>query len=209
MLALMEMGVDYLGWDVRPEDGTALLLSRRIVAAAKEQGARTTLLVHSRKPDVLRLVAEMVQPDFLLLSSERDDSAMPPLAKALGSQTKLMMSVPVPVAGASLSVDSKIQAVEYAAYAGALTVDTCLDASQPARFGCTGQTNDWQVCASIVRAVSIPVVLAGGLTPENVSAGIAAVRPDIVDACTSLELSDRSKDLARCHAFVTAARSVN
>jgi len=56
------------------------------------------------------------------------------------------------------------------------------------------------------RATEGRVVLAGGLSPENVAEAIAAVRPWAVDASSSLELSPGSKDHARVRAYVEAAR---
>ena len=58
------------------------------------------------------------------------------------------------------------------------------------------------------RARSTPgrVMLAGGLSPENVREAIAAVRPWAVDASSSLEVSPGIKDHKRIHAFVAAAR---
>ena len=56
------------------------------------------------------------------------------------------------------------------------------------------------------RAVEGRVVLAGGLSPENVGEAIAAVRPWAVDASSSLEVAPGVKDHARVRAYVEAAR---
>jgi phosphoribosylanthranilate isomerase len=203
--ALIEIGVTHIAWDVSPQDGNGLVLSAQIAEMVRAASRKSTLLVHSRKVTALATIARMVKPDYLLLSSDRDDSEMPGLAATIGSHSKLMMSVPVRQQGSAAEIPSLERAREYALYAGALTVDTCVDPSRPTIFGCTGRTNDWSVCAAIVRTVQIPVVLAGGLDARNVGAAIKAVRPAIVDACTSVELSDKSKDLKRCAAFVAAA----
>lgn len=203
--ALLDMGVELIGWHVKPDDGAGLMLSRWLADLVRDRGAKSSLLVHEKRTGRLATIAEMVRPDYLLMSSARDDEAMPALAARLGSATKLMMTVPVRVQGSTIDLPSKKLALEYAAYSGALTVDTTL--GDVKSFGCTGRTNDWEICREIVAAVKIPVVLAGGLTPENVAESIRSVRPPIVDACTSLELADRSKDLERCRAFVDAVRS--
>jgi phosphoribosylanthranilate isomerase len=74
------------------------------------------------------------------------------------------------------------------------------------RTGATGKTHDWAVSLCLVEFSPKPVVLAGGLTPENVRAAIIKVRPAGVDAHTSLEGPDGSKDPALVAKFVSEAR---
>ncbi|MCU0254017.1 MAG: phosphoribosylanthranilate isomerase [Acidobacteria bacterium] len=73
--------------------------------------------------------------------------------------------------------------------------------------GATGLTHDWRVSARLAKGSTRPLVLAGGLTPENVGAAIAAVRPAGVDAHTGVEDGAGRKDPARVRAFVAAARA--
>src|SRR5689334_1743067 len=90
--ALIEMGVEYVGWHVHPDDGEGILLSEWIVQMLRSAGRTASLLVHSRKAHVLEAMARMIRPDFLLLSSNRDDSEMSSLATAISAHTRLMMS---------------------------------------------------------------------------------------------------------------------
>ena len=75
--------------------------------------------------------------------------------------------------------------------------------------GASGRTHDWAVSAAIVQALDTPVILAGGLGPENVRDAIAAVRPFGVDSetRTSLEGDRRRKDMAKVEAFIALARA--
>jgi phosphoribosylanthranilate isomerase len=50
--------------------------------------------------------------------------------------------------------------------------------------GITGQTCDWGIAAKLVESSRIPVILAGGISPENVFDGVLQVRPAGVDSCT-------------------------
>ncbi len=81
----------------------------------------------------------------------------------------------------------------------AVLLDT---ASRDVRGG-SGSSFDWSVAADVVK--SFPVWLAGGLTPENVSAAIAQVQPWCVDVSSGVE-ADGVKDLAKIRAFVRAAK---
>ena len=86
-----------------------------------------------------------------------------------------------------------------------------LDSVDPniAGIGAAGKVHDWTVSRAIVDAVGIPVILAGGLSPENVAAAIAAVRPWGVDSLThtnrQLPSGGFRKDLGRVKQFVVEA----
>jgi phosphoribosylanthranilate isomerase len=70
-------------------------------------------------------------------------------------------------------------------------------------YGGSGQQAPWAILGKAPR----PLLLAGGLTPENVAAAIAAVHPDGVDVASGVEASPGIKDAAKVAAFVTNARS--
>jgi phosphoribosylanthranilate isomerase len=71
-------------------------------------------------------------------------------------------------------------------------------------YGGSGQQAPWPLVARLARR---PFLLAGGLTPENVAAAIAAVRPDGVDVASGVERSPGRKDPARLRTFIEAARA--
>jgi phosphoribosylanthranilate isomerase len=79
-----------------------------------------------------------------------------------------------------------------------------LDAAQ-AGYGGGGRTFDWSRARVI--AAKRPVLLAGGLTPDNVAAAIATVRPLGVDVASGVESKPGTKDPRAVAAFVRAARS--
>ena len=80
-----------------------------------------------------------------------------------------------------------------------------LDAYTAGARGGTGRVVDWEV-ARKVRELVPQLILAGGLSPENVRQAIAAVGPYAVDACSSLESEPGRKDAKRVRAFIAAAR---
>lgn len=63
--------------------------------------------------------------------------------------------------------------------------------------GATGLVHDWTVSADLVRCSPRPIMLAGGLGPDNVTEAIKAIRPAAVDAHTRLEDANGRKDPAK------------
>jgi phosphoribosylanthranilate isomerase len=78
-----------------------------------------------------------------------------------------------------------------------------LDTAAAGLRGGSGRTWDWSLVAQ--RRAKIPFLLSGGLTPDNVAAGIAAVRPWGVDVASGVESEPGVKDRAKLEAFFAAA----
>jgi phosphoribosylanthranilate isomerase len=80
-----------------------------------------------------------------------------------------------------------------------------LDAHQPGRYGGTGETFDWELVRR--RRTDIPLVLSGGLTPENVAEAIEATHPYAVDTASGTEARPGVKDPEKVRAFAAAVAS--
>ncbi|MBA3964106.1 MAG: phosphoribosylanthranilate isomerase [Chthoniobacterales bacterium] len=92
--------------------------------------------------------------------------------------------------------------------AGFATRTIVLDAQNVSGFGGTGRSFRWPIArALIARHRSLRFVLAGGLSPENVTEAIALVRPYGVDVTTGVELSAGRKDAGKLRRFVAAAKA--
>jgi phosphoribosylanthranilate isomerase len=78
-----------------------------------------------------------------------------------------------------------------------------LDTASEAVYGGSGQTMDWSVARDV--AARLPIVLAGGLTPENVGEAVRLVRPWGVDVSSGVETGGQ-KDTEKIGAFVRAAK---
>jgi phosphoribosylanthranilate isomerase len=83
--------------------------------------------------------------------------------------------------------------------------DLLVDAYHPTLHGGAGQTGDWQLAAGL--ASQHRLLLAGGLTPDNVAQAIAQVHPWGVDVASGVETAPGRKNHERVQAFVTAARA--
>jgi indole-3-glycerol phosphate synthase/phosphoribosylanthranilate isomerase len=85
--------------------------------------------------------------------------------------------------------------------APALLVDAC----RPGAYGGTGQSGDWGLARAL--AEEYPILLAGGLTPENVAEAVAQGQPWGVDVASGVESSPGHKDVSKMRAFGRAAKA--
>ena len=113
--------------------------------------------------------------------------------------TQLMLTVPVQ------REEDLVEAIHLAKVADSLL----LASSHPLTdiVGATGLVHDWNLSARIVGRAQCPVILAGGLGPDNVADAIAQVRPAGVDSETRTSRDRRRKDLAQVKAFIDRVRA--
>lgn len=97
-------------------------------------------------------------------------------------------------------------AEEYAPIGASAGPDLLIDAHNPAAYGGTGQRADWGAAAAVARRVE-RLLLAGGLTPDNVAEAVRVVKPWGVDVASGVELTPGRKDHDKVRAFVAAAQS--
>jgi phosphoribosylanthranilate isomerase len=82
-----------------------------------------------------------------------------------------------------------------------------LDTKTADRIGGTGIPHDWQISRKIVECVDVPVILAGGLTPENVAEAVRTVRPYAVDVHSGVK-TNGVRDCGKTRAFVELAKKL-
>ncbi len=142
-------------------------------------------------------------------------------------EVKIMRSIPIPIEG-SASVQTTISLAKlFEPVSDLFLTDTLLlndsagsdshitDKLQPVEgfVGITGRTCDWDVAADLVRSSQIPVILAGGISPDNVFDGIVKTKPAGIDSCTGTNAVDVNgqsvrfkKDINRVKHLVEAVR---
>ena len=202
-VALARLGVDHIGVLVGdcvfPRE-LSIAHTNGIFAAVPADKKRVALSLSADLEEVGWVVAE-TRPDIIQLQAAIDDFsvAMTRRLKTRFPQIPIMRAIPV-IDEASIEV-----AGSYRGVADFLLLDSWDPAT--GQFGALGRTHDWSLSRRIVDDVGTPVILAGGLGPENVAAAIAAVRPAGVDSKTRTDRLDGSgKDLAKVEAFVAAAK---
>jgi len=99
------------------------------------------------------------------------------------------------------TADSLAAAAEY-------DVDALLlDTYTAEHRGGTGQTFDWTLARQAKTVLRPPIILSGGLTPENVGAAIRATAPFAVDVASGVESAPGRKDLEKLRRFIKACRA--
>jgi len=98
------------------------------------------------------------------------------------------------------------EAKTYASYVNAFLLDTGNRSGPKKQLGGTGETHDWSISAEIVKSVDVPVILAGGLNPQNVKQAIEYIKPYAVDVCSGVRTNDQL-DPEKLSEFISVANS--
>ena len=176
---------------------------RRAGAASRRGGARRSgcecgsaggRRLRQRAPETIAEYAERVGLDAVQLSGDESPDDCARVASLTG--------LPVSRRCACARERDLAQLDEYA-LAGAIIM---LDTPKDGAYGGTGETGDWALAREAARRW--PVILSGGLTPENVADAIEAVHPRGVDVSSGVE-TDKAKDLDKIARFIAAAQSSN
>lgn len=104
------------------------------------------------------------------------------------------------------AASSSLQAVAALGQGGWPVRAVLVDAHVPGSYGGTGEAAPWDVLSGGWRREWPPLILAGGLTAENVAEAVRAVRPWGIDVASGVESSPGVKDLDRVARFIKAAR---
>lgn len=154
--------------------------------------------------DAIKSMVRAVKPDILHLCGP--GGGVTP--QAVARLRRELPDVAIMQAVAVTGPDAVDTARSYEGVADFLILDSV--APEIPGVGAAGTVHDWDVSAAIVAAVRVPVVLAGGLSPDNVVAAIDAVGPWGVDSLTHtnrpLEAGGFRKDVDLVGRFVSAAR---
>lgn len=199
---LLQAGVDWLGFPLRlelhREDLPAEEVSR--IIASLGIGDRAVLITYLADALAIARLAAMLGCRRVQLHGDITAGEVRRLKEADAGLYLIKALVVRPG-----NLDELLHGLrDFAPFVNAFITDTW-DPQTGAR-GATGKTHDWKASRRIVESAIRPVILAGGLTPENVGRAIVQVRPSGVDSHTGVEAPDGTKDPALVRNFVEESR---
>jgi phosphoribosylanthranilate isomerase len=192
-----EAGADWIGLNFHPGSSRCIdpEIARSIVAVLPESCAAVGLFV-DRDPKDVREVARAVGLTMVQLHGSEPPSDLVSL-EGLG----VIMAFRV---GSAEDIAAMSSYLEACRRLGRMPLAVLVDAFVPGLAGGTGQTVADDLIAALPRLERL--VLAGGLTPDNVASRVARARPWMVDVASGVESAPGQKDPAKVGAFVRAAR---
>ncbi len=207
-LAAARLGVDHIGFIAGVYGLVANEVdfeSARAIAETLPPSAKSVALTMATNVEEILRMVRVVRPDILHISTDPFDvgpGAMAQLKRRLGARPLLMKAIPV------TTLDETLDLVRtFEPWTDMILLDTKVEGLPG--VGATGRTHDWEVSRRVVEMASRPVILAGGLAPENVAQAVRLVRPWGVDSFSGTNVPGTTvKDLARIKAFVAAVRAV-
>ena len=172
--------------------------AREIVAAIDADTARVGVFVNHASDEMLRL-----REQLSLTPLQLHGAASPSQVAALDGAACIVARRP-----AADGLDETIRFVEDCRRQGAQIESMLVDARVEGSYGGTGQTANWELAARLAAHPELPpLVLAGGLTAENVADAVARVQPAAVDVAGGVEDRPGRKSAGEMERFVAAARA--
>jgi phosphoribosylanthranilate isomerase len=199
-VAAVRAGADAIGLNFYPHSPRFISLdgAARVISALPSDIVKVGVFVNALPADVSRAFDDL-HLDLIQLHGDEP----PEYITQLGHRP-VMRAFRVGDGGLSSVVDYLARCRKLQA----LPRFVLLDSLVPREYGGTGKVTDWNVARQYaVQSDLPPLVLAGGLTPDNVAEAIVAVRPAAVDVASGVESSPGRKDSAAIEAFVRAARA--
>ncbi len=186
--AVVDAGADAIGLNFVPQSKRFVspVMARHIVEEL-EDAVEWVGVVANEEPEHLEELRSSIGLDFLQLHGDEPPKALEPL---------------LPRAFKAVAIASSADVKSARAFGGDRLL---VDAKVTGELGGTGQTFDWSLVRGLVEARR--VILAGGLTAENVARAVAEVKPWGVDVASGVESSPGRKDPELVRRFVERARA--
>lgn len=173
--------------------------ARKISTALQDRCLKVGVFVDHAAND-LNTLAEEVGLDAVQLHGDQ----LPQFLKFVRRQSPVIRVHRITDA----SLDQVVSDIAACELLGRVPNAVLIDAATSGEFGGTGRTLEWSTLAGDAAglAATVPLILAGGLTPENVREAIRTVRPYGVDVASGVESSLGKKDPAKVREFIAEAR---
>ncbi|MBW1850541.1 MAG: hypothetical protein JRJ15_03755 [Deltaproteobacteria bacterium] len=221
----IELGVDHIGSVLLSQDSWRAPSLKEVTCLTKGTDAKNCLIPLFQDPDILYSALDYYQPHFIHFCETLTDPTgrIKDMREIIRLQSKLkekfpeigiMRSIPIPQKGIlphfpSLKIAHLLEPVS-----DIFLTDTWLGKEPVKGFiGITGKKVDLEIAKKLVLHSAIPVILAGGLSPENVSKALLKTAPAGADSCTQTNMADGNgrptrfkKDFHKVKNFVKEVR---
>lgn len=214
---LIDFGVDHIGSVIVSEDNWKVPLIKETIGIIKGTNSKSSLIPLFKKPEIIFKVLDYYRPDIVHFCDDlsNHNNVNENYENLLHLQInvrenfpaiKIIRSIPIAQSGRTETVKTIKLARIFEPVSDFFLTDTLLLSKlnvstdqQPVNgfIGITGKTCDWDMARKLVKSCSIPVILAGGISPDNVFDGIAYVKPAGVDSCTGTNAEDENGSLIR------------
>ncbi len=199
-LATAKAGADLIGVvvgeaGVVPEAIDARV-AREILAAIRPRSRGVAMSLSDDRDEICAMV-DQVRPDIVHIAAREIDPEDCAWIRANVAPVRLLRAIPVRAGETLFEAQAHQDSVDY----------LMLDSGAKGSPFSGGETHEWSICRDVVERSRVPVILAVGLSAENVGQAIAAVRPWVVDSFTHTDLAGKrgKKDSTRVRAFIAAA----
>jgi len=230
---LIEAGVDHIGSVLTPEGSLKRPLLKETIDVVRSSASKSSLIPLFSDIDSIAHALDFYKPDIVHLcedlnSCNNNRSGLDYLVdlqenlKEKFPELLIMRSIPIPQPGIAEFFSSIELAKIFEHVSDIFLTDTVImnnsgpiPYNQPVNgfVGITGLTCNWDIARKLVDSTDIPVILAGGLSPDNVFDGIRIVKPAGVDSCTRTNACDMQgnavrfkKDMSKVKRFVEESR---
>jgi len=197
-LAVIEAGGDFVGLVFAPSQRQVTAVqARQIVNAVKSHSHAIEVVgvfVNMPAPEV-NMIASSCNLDWVQLSGDEPWEYCRQITKPLIKAVRIRQGQRPELIGANLATGEQILSSQKHLY--------LLDSEVKGRYGGTGITFDWSLARRV--AEQFPVIIAGGLNPDNVAQVIEMAAPWGVDVSSGVEVGG-AKDIVKIRAFIEAVR---
>ena len=221
----IEAGVDHVGSVLLSERAWRQPVLKQTLSVSQGTSVKNSLISLFQERDTLYRVLDYYRPDYIHFCESLTDNhgGEMGLERYIDLQVRIrerfpevgiIRSIPIPVENAAPKYPTLKIAERLEPVSDLFLTDTWLEQEPVEGFiGITGTRCDWRRARELVLQSKIPVILAGGLSPDNVYEGLLEVDPAGADSCTLTNKRDKKgnpirfeKDFERVKRFVQEVR---
>jgi phosphoribosylanthranilate isomerase len=221
----IELGVDHIGSVILSQDGWCVRVLREVTRITERTEIKNSLIPLFQDSDTIYRAIDYYRPDYMHFCESLTDNDGKEVElnrffqfqldmKKKFPEIGIMRSIPIPEEDSSLDFPTLDIARALEPVTDIFLTDTWLG-EEPVRgyIGITGKTADLEIAKELVLQSKTPVILAGGLSPENVYDALMKVLPVGGDSCTHTNMVDEEgnpirfkKDFRKVEKFVKEVR---